>query len=232
MKKIKQKKISNFFFARGVLYFVFIFLFFIYIPKTLAASYVLSPTPLEIFNSSQVVLKMPENDQALETADALQALNLNDAFPLLHPSRYPALCKKNILQPIISFSERMKMIVQQNEISARLIDRKIALTRINFTKVSVLASIIKTNISASVKNYNNHVVKPVVSFKRAVLLVIGTSLFNTGHKISLAYNNYFSPNKICVDGECLTKDDIHNLLILAHSTQKNSEALATPIATQ
>jgi hypothetical protein len=84
----------------------------------------------------------------------------------------------------------MKMIIQQNEISARLIGRKIALYRINFTKVSVLASAIKTDVSASFKNYTNHVVKPVASFEHTVLLAIGTHLLNTGHKISLAYNHF------------------------------------------
>jgi hypothetical protein len=132
----------------------------------------------------------------------------------------------------MSLIKKMGATSKENEISARLIYKKIALSKINFAKVNTLASATTSDVSFSFSTYKHYVVKPVSDFENAVLLSVGNGLISTGAKVSLAYDNYFSPEKICVDGECLTKDDIHALLILAHSTQKTSNAVASPAILQ
>lgn len=198
MVRLKQKNICERFTTKGILSFLILFVvFFVYTPITFAVSYVIPPSTAELFNTSQLLLKMPNDDQTLETANTLQTLNISGPFPILHVSNFSNFYDKDILQPI-----------------------------------SKIKTVVKTSTVSFFNAYTSYVVRPIAIFKNRTILAISNTIISKKNSISLAYNNYFSPQKICVDGECLTKDDIHALIILAHATSNTSSALATPVATQ
>jgi len=63
----------------------------------------------------------------------------------------------------------------------------------------------------------------VTAFFTNVKVVIGTWLADATNGVTDVFANVFNAKeKICVDGECLTKDDIHNLLLLAHPSPTGS----------
>ena len=197
MVELKQKNICENFIMKGIFSLILFTVYFSYTPITFAVSYVIPTSTAELFNTFQIVLKMPNDDQNPETADTLQVLNISDSFPVLHVSNFPTFYHKDILQPI-----------------------------------SNIKTVIKASAISFLNIYTDYLVRPIANLKNHVTLAISSAIIRKKNIISLTYNNFFSPQKICVDGECLTKDDIHALLVLAHSTQKTSNAMATPMATQ
>ena len=64
----------------------------------------------------------------------------------------------------------------------------------------------------------------VTAFFTNIKIKIGTWLADAGNGIGNVFANVFNAKeKICVDGECLTKDDVHALLLLAHPPSTTSE---------
>ena len=71
----------------------------------------------------------------------------------------------------------------------------------------------------------------VTAFINNIYSKITTWLANAGNGIGDIFANVFNAKeKICVDGECLTKDDIHALLLLARPPTSSSSSTTPPPA--